>query len=115
MNLYPVYQERRETEIVKKGKFYSMLYLCGFVSTVVAWTVIVVIAQGGDGFVAKIHPANYNPSTDELVPREKIEELQKDEEKKNVKCIFVFFVVPIIMGKNINYYYNTYMFPCVYD
>ena len=88
MNLFPIYKQRTDTAIVKKGKFYSMLYLCGFVLAVVAWTVVVVIAQGGDAFVAKIHPANYNPSkTVELVPLEKIEELQKDEKKNNVKSM----------------------------
>ena len=88
MNLYPVYEENREVEVVKKGKFYSILYVLGFVCTLVAWTVVVVIGQGGDAYVAKIHPPNYNPSeTSELVSRDKIKELQQDEEKKNVKCI----------------------------
>ena len=88
MNLYPVYEERVEVEVVKKGKFYSILYVLGFVCALVAWTVVVVIGQSGDAYVAKIYPPNYNPSdTSELVSRDKIKELQEDKEKKNVKCI----------------------------
>ena len=88
MNLYPVYEENREVEVVKKGKFYSILYVLGFVVSLIAWTVVVILGQGRDAYVAKIYPADYTPSeAAELVSREKIKELQEDKEKKNVKCI----------------------------
>ncbi len=89
MNLYPIYEQRKEKEIVKRGKFYSTLYIAGFTLGLIAWVVVISLPNERGGYVSKIYPPDYDMSdiSAKLVPTEKIEELQKDPKKRNVRCI----------------------------
>ena len=80
MNLYPIYQQRKETEIVKKGKFYTTLYILGFALGLIVWIVVISLPNERGGYVSNIYPPDYDMSdiSAKLVPTEKIEELQKD-------------------------------------
>ena len=87
MNLFPVYKQRTDTAVVNKGKFYSTLYVLGFVLTLTGWVFVSVWFGGGSGYVSKIFPENYDPSTEVVVSADKIRELENDPTKKNVKCM----------------------------
>ena len=87
MNLFPIYKQRTDTAIVKKGKFYSTLYVVGFILTLTVWILVVSLPGEGGGYVSKIYPENYDPSTQDLVSVEEIHELENDATKKNVKCM----------------------------
>ena len=89
MNLFPIYQQRKEKEIVKKGKFYSTLYILGFALGLIVWIVVISLPNERGGYVSKIYPPDYDMSDTSAkpVPTEKIEELKQDPKKKNVRCI----------------------------
>ena len=87
MNLFPVYKQKDDTATVKKGKFYSTLYVVGFLVTLIVWIVVVSLPGEGRGYVSKIYPENYDPSNEDVIPVEEITALQNDVKKKNVKCI----------------------------
>ena len=87
MNLFPIYKQRTDTAVVKKGKFYSTLYIVGFILTLIIWILVVSLTGEGGGYVSKIYPENYDPSTQDLVSVEEIRALENDVTKKNVKCM----------------------------
>lgn len=88
MNLFPVYKRVEDAKTVRKGKFYSWLYVFAFLITLIAWVIVVSIPSQQTGYVSMIHPPNYDPSNvdSENVEMDVIETLYKDPEKKNVQC-----------------------------
>ena len=85
----PNLSTKNRDEIIKKCKFYSILYIAGFALGLIAWIVVISLPNERGGYVSKIYPPDYDMSdtSAEPVPMEKIEELEQDPKKKNVRCI----------------------------